>query len=148
MKKILAFLSLSLVLGFAGCDSSTGSDSSSSSSSLVGTWQTSSAKGIVSFTFQSNGTFVEKDIVASDTSADTGTWKVSGNNITIILSGDTATGSYAISGSTLTITSGKQSAAYTKVSTSSSSSTSSTTTSPSTSSSLALRPALPFRVSC
>ena len=78
---------------------------------------------------------MEKDIVVSDTSADTGTWKVSGNNITIILSGDTVAGSFAVSGNTLTITSGQQTEAYIKVSTSSSPSTSTTNSSTSSSSS-------------
>ena len=135
MKKVLAFLSLSLALGFAGCDSSTGSDnaSGSESSSLVGTWKSNSAN--VFMTFQSNGKVVLTDIIATDTSFDTGTWKVSGTSLTLILNGDTATGSYVISGSTLAIAGGKLAAAYTKVSTSPSPSTDSTTTNTSSNSS-------------
>ena len=127
MKKILAILALSLVLGFAGCDSSTGDGSGSgTSSSLVGTWANGSAS--VSMTFQSSGKVILTDIIASDTTFDTGTWKVSGNTLTMILDGDTSIATYAISGSSLTLSSGSRSVTYTKVGASSSSSTSTSTT--------------------
>lgn len=101
-------LALGAGMGLAGlgCDDS----SSSSSDSLVGTWNAQSFNGeslgnnvSLRINFRSNGEFETSTTINGATDSDSGTWSAQDGILTTVSGGDRETTPYNLNGNTLTL---------------------------------------------
>lgn len=120
MRKILFWCASLAFFGLAACDSSTSSNTSSTPSELVGIWKDSipSNGAVVYLQLKSNGTgFAKVECVPLGLKDSVnGTWKASGSKLiaSAVYYGDTLndTATYAVSGSSLTLTGSKFAAKF------------------------------------
>jgi hypothetical protein len=137
MRRILALLAVSLVSSAVACG---GSDSTSPTADLTGTWNLSTINGsALPFAVQasdpkievlndqiiasSTGTFTETGnarftsttgVVTNQAFADSGTWTVSGTAVSFNFNSDGSTGTATLSGNTFIVAGGGLSQVYVK----------------------------------
>jgi len=99
---------LLLVINFSGCIETKNSQNNIDEEKLIGIWtNTSFAEGNVitlSYTFLSNNTYLVSMSYLENTSTFNGTWKITDNNLIVIIEGRTLTGNYEFSNNDKTIT--------------------------------------------
>jgi hypothetical protein len=99
---------LLLVINFSGCIETKNSQNNIDEGKLIGIWtNTSLAEGNVvtlSYTFLSNYTYIVSINYLENTSTYIGTWKITDNNLIVIIEGRTLTGNYEFSNNDKTIT--------------------------------------------
>jgi hypothetical protein len=91
----LGILVMALVFGMTivGCDN----DPTDGDSSIIGTWV---GFGGLEYKFNNNGSYES----SQGGSVGTGTYSISGNNLTLNFEGESLTGTYSVNGNTLTMT--------------------------------------------
>lgn len=122
MKWMKWFLILALgacvALGTAGCGSD---DDEGAGDELVGTWNATSYNGqaitspvSVVVTLRSDGTATAITNTGFGTETMQGTWSAENGALTVTTGGETTTGSYSISGNTLTLVSEEGTSTFTR----------------------------------